>query len=128
MVSRRVRPLLFYNQYLEIATSLPNGPAVYGLGERITSLKLPLNSIFTLWNADQGNPPDINLYGSHPFALRLEAETMAAGAAPSANGVFLFNSNAMDALLGQQSLAFRAVGGVVDLFFFAGPTPAQVVM
>lgn len=44
---------------------------------------------YTLWAKDQGTPPDVNLYGSHPFYMQLRQSG-------NAHGVFMLNSNAMD--------------------------------
>lgn len=44
-----------------------------------------------------------------------------------AHGLFLLNSNAMDAVLQPGSLVFRTIGGVVDAWLLSGPSPAAVV-
>lgn len=39
--------------------------------------------------------------------------------------MLLFNSNGMDSVLTEDKLSWRVIGGVLDLFFFPGPTPMQ---
>ncbi len=51
----------------------------------------------------------------------------AAHADGSANGALLLNSNGMDVVLTATSYQWRAVGGILDLYLFAGPTPADVL-
>jgi alpha-glucosidase (family GH31 glycosyl hydrolase) len=65
------------------------------------------------------SPIDQNEYGSHPFYLDLRQAT-------GAHGVFLKNSNGMDVQVSPSSLTYRTIGGVLDFYFFAGPSPAQV--
>jgi alpha-glucosidase (family GH31 glycosyl hydrolase) len=43
-----------------------------------------------------------------------------------AHGVFLLNSNAMDVLLDSGKLQYKVIGGILDFFFFVGPTPKEV--
>jgi len=45
----------------------------------------------------------------------------------SSHGVLLLNSNGMEIVPGPDSLSFRAIGGVLDFYIFAGPTPAAVL-
>ena len=61
----------FEDQYLEVSTTLPSNPNIYGLGERITNFRLPTNNNYTIWAIDQGTPTMKNLYGSHPFYLEM---------------------------------------------------------
>ena len=39
----------------------------------------------------------------------------------------MLNSNGMDVDLRADSLSFKMIGGIIDLFFFVGPAPEQVV-
>lgn len=64
----------------------------------------------------------MNLYGSHPFYLSVEDPI------GHSNGVFLFNSNAMDVILQPKpAITWRTVGGVLDFFVLLGPEPKDVV-
>jgi len=50
----------------------------------------------------------------------------------NAFGVLIFNSNAQDYEFSQFNttqalLTYRTIGGILDLFFFAGPTPEEVI-
>ena len=44
-----------------------------------------------------------------------------------AHGLLLLNSNGIDVALTSTKLQLRAVGGVLDLYFFTGPTPMEVL-
>ncbi len=122
------QPWLVYSpQYLSITTTLSADSAIYGLGEHITSLRLPLDRTYTLWNRDQGNPRDVNLYGSHPMYLRLDtSSTDPAKMSGHVHGMLMWNSNAMDVTLGQNNMTWRMTGGVLDMFWFMGLTPEDV--
>ena len=78
-----------------------------------------------MWSRDSyGVPSGTNLYGNHPiyFDHRLEHGT---------HGVFLLSSAAMDIKIdqtddGRQYLEYNTLGGVLDFYFMAGPTPKEV--
>jgi len=115
--------LVLKDQYLELTTWVDPGAAVFGLGERISSsgLRLPRTGRpLALWNRDCTDFPDVNLYGSFPFALVLQPDG-------EAHGVLLWNSNAMDAVLRPDRLSFRATGGLLDVYVLGGPSPADVL-
>ena len=66
---------------------------------------------------------NLNLYGSHPFYLSVEDQTNG-----NSNGVFLFNSNAMDIILQPKpAITWRTIGGILDFFVFLGPKPKDVI-
>lgn len=50
--------LVFENQFIEFASSLPENYNLYGLGETIHGLRLGNNFTKTMWNADVGDPID----------------------------------------------------------------------
>ncbi|KAF2077080.1 hypothetical protein CYY_001589 [Polysphondylium violaceum] len=116
--------LIFSDYYIELSTQFesPN-PNLYGLGERTTQLRLLNNYTYTIFNKDEGtaSTPNINTYGSHPFYMNLDSKT------GNAHGVLLLNSNAMDIVIQPQSLTYKVTGGILDLFFFMGPSPLQVI-
>jgi hypothetical protein len=115
--------LVLKDQYLELSTWVDPAAAVFGLGERVSSsgLRLPRTGRpLALWNRDCTDFPDVNLYGSFPFALVLHPDG-------TSHGLLLWNSNAMDAVLRPDRLSFRATGGLLDVYVLGGPTPAAVL-
>lgn len=117
--------LVFESQYLRLRTTLPKNPNIYGLGEHSDPLRLPVfNYVRTLWSQDSyGLPANANLYGNHP--VYFEHRTT------GTHGVFFLNSNGMDIKLNNvngndQFLEYNALGGVLDFYFMAGPTPIAV--
>ncbi|GAU14838.1 hypothetical protein TSUD_50500 [Trifolium subterraneum] len=119
-------PLVFKDQYLEISTKLPKDASLYGLGENTQphGIKLYPNDPYTLYTTDVAAISlNTDLYGSHPVYMDLRNE----GGKPYAHGVLLLNSNGMDVFYKGNSLTYKIIGGVLDLYFFAGPTPLNVV-
>ncbi|KAK9816809.1 hypothetical protein WJX72_005317 [[Myrmecia] bisecta] len=116
--------LVFKDQYLSISTVLPENATLYGLGEqtRTTGLRLPRGGdTITLWDRDiNAGTTNTNLYGSQPFYIDVRADG-------TAHGVLLLNSNAMDIVLTATGLTYKVIGGVLDFYFFMGPTPAAVM-
>ncbi|KAJ3793712.1 glycosyl hydrolases family 31-domain-containing protein [Lentinula aff. detonsa] len=130
-------PLVFEDQYLQLTSSLPLNTNIYGLGEVIASSGFRRNvasnggSIQTLWARDIADPVDQNMYGNHPIYLehRFNETTNEA----QSHGVFLFSSSGADILLltppgaSQSLIQYRMLGGVLDFYFFSGPSPHAVI-
>jgi alpha-D-xyloside xylohydrolase len=119
-------PLVFKDQYLEISTKLPKNASLYGLGENTqpNGFKLHPNDPYTLYTTDiSAVNLNSDLYGSHPVYMDLRNE----GGKPYAHGVLLLNSNGMDVFYKGNYLTYKIIGGVFDFYFFAGPTPLNVV-
>lgn len=114
-----VGDIIYENQYLRLATALPNNPNIYGLGERAAPLKLPTGQTYTIFSRDNATPALQNVYGSYAFYMEMRSG--------KAHGVYLLNSNAMDVNLAANSLEYKVIGGILDFFFFMGPTPKEVV-
>jgi alpha-glucosidase len=119
--------LIFEDQYLRLRTSLPPQPQLYGLGEHTDPMMLnTTNYTRTLWARDSDKVPQgLNLYGSHPVFFEMRASSH------SAHGVVLLNSNGMDVKINSteedgQYLEYNTLGGIVDLYFMAGPSPIEV--
>ncbi|KAK9915638.1 hypothetical protein WJX75_001864 [Coccomyxa subellipsoidea] len=116
--------LIFKDQYLELTSAVPKEAALYGIGEHISTSGLLLRregAPLTLWNRDNAaSEPDQNTYGSWPFLL----DVRPGGAT---HGVLLMNSHGMDIVLTQTQISYRVIGGVLDFYFFMGPTPHAVL-
>ncbi|ORX34573.1 glycosyl hydrolases family 31-domain-containing protein [Kockovaella imperatae] len=115
-------PLIFSDQYIQLSTALPSPANIFGLGEVISSSGFRRDdelTIATMWNRDSGgSPTNQTLYGSHPFYLDVREQS---------HGVALRNSHGMDVIMRSGVLEYRILGGTLDLYFFAGPTPLAVV-
>lgn len=118
--------MVFKDQYLEISTHLPKTAALYGLGENTQpgGIRLRPNDPYTLYTTDiSAINLNTDLYGSHPVYMDLRNE----GGEATAHAVLLLNSNGMDVFYTGSSLTYKVIGGVLDFFFFSGPSPLAVV-
>ena len=115
---------VFKDQYLEISSAVPAGSRLYGLGEATSPSGIriqPDGRPHTLWNHDSPAAwPGPNMYSSWPILLEVREDG-------SSHGVLLLNSNGMDVTLTNDTLTYRVIGGVLDFYFFAGPTPMAVI-
>lgn len=118
--------LIFESQYVRLRTALPEDPYLYGLGEHTDPFRLNTTDYTrTLWSRDAfGIPPGTNLYGNHPVYFDHRGSS-------GTHGVFLLNSNGMDIKINRteqdgQYLEYNTLGGIVDLYFLAGPSPKEV--
>lgn len=119
-------PLVFESQYVYLKTQLPQDPNIYGLGEHSDSLRFPTKDYHRVfWNAESPFiPREENLYSSHPVYFDHRG-------ANGTHGVFLLNSNGMQINIdqtddGDQFLEYNTLGGVLDFYFLAGPSPTEV--
>ncbi|XP_023324355.1 sucrase-isomaltase, intestinal [Eurytemora carolleeae] len=114
--------LTFSDQFLQISTILPSSN-FYGLGEQEQpSFKHDMNwKTWGMFARDHPPDGDINLYGVHPRYTVLEEDG-------NAHGVLFLNSNAQEVLLmPTPGLVYRTIGGILDIYFFLGPSPEEVV-
>ena len=122
-------PFYYSNEYLQLSTHRRNTTQISGFGERVSNFSLPPGT-YTSWAVAQDCPIDHgkldprgrNMYGFHPFLLLMDTT-----ANRSAGGMLLRIGNAIDLVVGEEYLAFKYIGGIVDLHFFAGATPLEVI-
>ncbi|XP_061414169.1 sucrase-isomaltase, intestinal-like [Lethenteron reissneri] len=115
--------LTFSQQFLQLATRLGAGSSVYGFGEHEHPAYRHHDHFVShgMYARDQSPTPAGNLYGVHNFYLGVGSDF-------TAHGVLLLNSNAQDVTLAPgPALTYRTIGGVLDFYFFLGPTPESVV-
>ncbi|EEB07051.2 hypothetical protein SJAG_02131 [Schizosaccharomyces japonicus yFS275] len=116
----RGQKLIFEDQYIELTTNMVQNYNIYGLAETIHGLRLGNNITRTLWANDEPTPLDRNMYGNHPFYLEHRYANQTNSGKASSHGVLLLSSTGMDILLRENYLQYRVIGGVVDLYIFAG--------
>ncbi|CAF1070902.1 unnamed protein product, partial [Didymodactylos carnosus] len=119
---------IYDDKYLQFMTTIPSRN-VYGMGENThPTFRHVLNSGVRYGVFARDQPPagsNENLYGTQPFYMVVENDG-------NAFGVLIYNSNAQDYKFSeyeqdQSLLTYRTIGGILDLFFFAGPTPEAVI-
>ncbi|CAM4768266.1 unnamed protein product [Rotaria magnacalcarata] len=119
---------IYEEKFIQFITTIPSRN-VYGFGENTHSTFqhiLKGSSRYGIFARDQ--PPqgtNENLYGTHPFYFVIEEDGQTFG-------VLIFNSNAQDYKLdefedAQAMLTYRTLGGILDIMFFAGPRPEDVI-
>ncbi|CAL5222310.1 g4654 [Coccomyxa viridis] len=116
--------LIFKDQYMEISTAIPASATLFGLGEHTSTDGFALRRDgvpYALWTRDQtASTPNVGLYGAHPFYMDVREDGQT-------HGVMLLNSNGMDVVVTETKLQYRVIGGVLDFYFFLGPTPLKVI-
>ncbi|KAJ7183712.1 glycosyl hydrolases family 31-domain-containing protein [Mycena filopes] len=132
-------PLVFENQYLQLASSLPLGANVYGLGEVVASSGIRrdvgtdggVGTIQNDWARDIADPIDQNIYGVHPIYMEHRFNTTTNTS--QSHGVFLLNAAGADILLltppssNVSLIEYRLIGGTLDFYFISGPKPQTVM-
>lgn len=118
-------PLIFESQYLNLRTSLPAHPNLYGLSEHTDPFRLnTTNYTRTIWNRDAyGTPPGTNLYGTHPTYLDHRGQN-------GTHAVTLLNSNGIEVKINDtagQYLEYNTLGGVFDFYFVDGSNPVSTI-
>jgi len=121
VIFKNDKPIVFKDQYIELTSSFDSSAKTYGIGES-TRLNHALQAghTYTFWAVDlPAASEQHNLYGSFPYYLQTINGV--------AHGAMLLNSNGMDVSLEDTSLTFKVIGGMIDLYIFAGDTPSSVV-
>uniref|UniRef100_A0A0N5AK16 Maltase n=1 Tax=Syphacia muris TaxID=451379 RepID=A0A0N5AK16_9BILA len=119
--------LMFADKFIQIATKLPTDK-LYGFGENTHQTLKHDFSKYKTWGMfarDEGpysgQEDTKNLYGVHPFYMMIEQDN-------KAHGVLILNSNAQEVTTGPgPHLIYRTIGGILNIFFFPGPTPEEVI-
>lgn len=154
LFSTKENPLVFSNQFIQFNTTLPEGHVITGLGEAIHGFTNPPGTVRTLFANDVGDPIDGNIYGVHPFYVDHRYANMSetndhteylnmssyVGINSTyhrikrdetkksyAHGVWWRTAAPQEVVIEDRSLTWRALNGVIDLYFFQGPSPKDVI-
>lgn len=101
------------------------------------------NRVYLIENLRSGNPIDYNQYGSHSVIVDTryykvqengrhtyvswEDSDSSSLYTSFSHGVYLRNAHGMDVLMRPESITWRTLGGSIDLYFYAGPSPTEVI-
>ncbi|VDK18693.1 unnamed protein product [Anisakis simplex] len=122
--------MMFADQFIQIGAFIGSSQ-IYGIGEN-QQWRLRHNIMqYTTWPMmARDQPPDSersrslikkNLYGVYPFYLAVENDY-------KAHGVLIVNSNPQEITLGPAPhFVYRTIGGMLDIYFFPGPSPQDVI-
>uniref|UniRef100_A0A0M3HTR8 NtCtMGAM_N domain-containing protein n=1 Tax=Ascaris lumbricoides TaxID=6252 RepID=A0A0M3HTR8_ASCLU len=119
--------LMFADKYIQLATYFPSSN-VYGFGENVHHTLKHNLSKYTTWGMlarDEGpnayGESTNNLYGVFAFYVCVENDG-------NAHGAFILNSNPQEVTTGPgPHMVYRTIGGMLDIYFFPGPTPEEVI-
>jgi alpha-glucosidase len=116
-------PMASNGERIHVWKKMPADENYYGLGDKTGPMNRR-NRAFTMWNTDEFGWQEFNdpLYKTIPFFIGLRAG--------KAYGVFFDNTWRSVFDFGKESadyFSFGAEGGELDYYFFAGPTPKEVV-
>ncbi|WAR53880.1 hypothetical protein PtB15_3B389 [Puccinia triticina] len=114
-------PLIYRNKHIRITTRLSPKSNIYGLGESTDTFRINLDrngTRRTMARDAYGTQKGTNLYGTHPIYYDHRSS--------GTHGVFLLSSNGMDITLTKKSIQYDIIGGVLDFYFLAGPSPVKV--
>jgi len=99
---------------------------VFGIGENsketfMHDMNFKTWPLFASQNHPHNSKERPNLYSQFPMYLNIEPDG-------SSNVVVFYNSNPSEFYLTPfPSLTFRAIGGILDIYIFTGPTPIQAL-
>ena len=128
-VTPKTSETAFYysDRFIQFSTKREPDEIIYGLGQRQSNFLLP-NGIYTIFPFDQNIMTDNgdlshggNIYGHHPFYIKFSKKTQ------TAIGVYMHTSSPLDFLIRDTYITTRAVNGIIDLYFFSGPTIQDVI-
>jgi len=117
----RGNPLVFENQFVQFNTSLPRGHVISGLGDVADSYEIPPGTVRTLKTTDHQTPVGKDMYGNYPVYYDQRYTTN------TTHAVWWRTSAISEAVIGEESLTWRALSGILDLYFFGGPTPMDAI-
>lgn len=118
---------MFCDQYIQIMLEFRDYKNVYGMGENThTFFRHRFTSYSNWWSMfTRDQPPGSktnNLYGVHPFLMSVDERS------GRAFGMLILNSNAQEyGFLPPASLAYRTVGGILDLYILEEQSPELLI-
>ncbi|GME79899.1 unnamed protein product [Ambrosiozyma monospora] len=107
-------PLIFSNQFIQFNTSLPQNHVISGLGESYHGYVNEPGTVRTFYASDKSTVPEANTYGTHPVYYD-ERVT-------GSHAVYWRTSSIQEVLIEDKSLTWRSLSGIIDLYFYSGPT------